>query len=399
VTGFGLEHLPLGVVVGSDGRPAISTRLGDEVLDLGGVEAAGLIDGAGTLGGPTLNPFLAGGRPLWTAVRARLRELAAETAYQSELKPLLRPVADVRMALPFEVSDYVDFYSSEQHATNVGKIFRPNQPALPAAWRHLPIGYHGRAGTVVVTGTDIVRPCGQRMTGPHGPAGPEAMPEYGPSLRLDIEAEVGFVVGVGSRLGEPVPAEAFAEHVFGVVLVNDWSARDIQAWEYQPLGPFLGKSFATSISGWVTPLDALEAARVPAPAQDPPVLPYLAKAERLGYDISLRVEWNGTTVSRPPFAGLYWTPAQQLAHLTVNGASLRTGDLYASGTVSGPDRAETGSFLELTWGGAEPVTLDDGSVRRFLEDGDVVTIFATAPGANGEAISLGEVSGRIHPAR
>jgi fumarylacetoacetase len=225
------------------------------------------------------------------------------------------------------------------------------------------------------------------------------MPEYGPSLRLDIEAEVGFVVGVPSRLGERVAADAFAEHVFGVVLLNDWSARDIQAWEYHPLGPFLGKSFATSISGWVTPLDALAAARVPAPAQDPPALPYLAQADRYGYDIRMRVEWNGTTVARPPFAGLYWTPAQQLAHLTVNGASLRTGDLYASGTVSGPERAETGSFLELTWGGAEPVTLADGAVRRFLEDGDTVTITATAPGASGEMITLGEVAGRISPAR
>jgi fumarylacetoacetase len=329
-------------------------------------------------------------------VRERLTELLTDGAYQEVLKPMLRPVAEVRMALPFEVADYVDFYSSEHHASNVGKIFRPNQPDLPAAWRHLPIGYHGRAGTVVVSGTDIVRPCGQRLMGPPGPG---AIPEYGPSLRLDIEAELGFVVGVPSRLGERVPAGALAEHVFGVVLLNDWSARDIQAWEYQPLGPFLGKSFATSISGWVTPLDALAAARVPAPTQEPPALAYLAETERFGYDIRMRVEWNGSIVSRPPFAGLYWTPAQQLAHLTVNGASLRTGDLYASGTVSGPERAETGSFLELTWGGAEPVTLDDGTVRRFLEDGDVVTISAAAPGVGGEMIMLGEVSGRIHPAR
>jgi fumarylacetoacetase len=395
-SGFGVEHLPLGVAVGPDGVPAISTRIGDDVLDLGRVEAAGLVDGGGTLGGRTLNGFLAGGRPLWTSVRVRLTELLTDAAYQDVLRPMLRPAAQVRLALPFEVADYVDFYSSEHHAGNVGKIFRPNQSALPAAWRHLPIGYHGRAGTVVVSGTDIVRPCGQRLV---GPPGPDAIPEYGPSLRLDIEAELGFVVGVPSSLGERVAADALAEHVFGVVLLNDWSARDIQAWEYHPLGPFLGKSFATSISGWVTPLDALAAARVPAPAQDPPVLPYLTMADRYGYDIRMRVDWNGTTVSRPPFAGLYWTPAQQLAHLTVNGASLRTGDLYASGTVSGPDRAETGSFLELTWGGAEPVTLADGAIRRFLEDGDTVTITATAPGIAGEMITLGEVSGRIHPAR
>jgi fumarylacetoacetase len=269
----------------------------------------------------------------------------------------------------------VDFYSSEHHATNVGRLFRPGQPPLPPNWKHLPIGYHGRAGTVVVSGTGIRRPWGQRRVG-----------DTGPTERLDIEAEVGFVVGVPSTLGEAVPASRFAEHVFGVVLVNDWSARDIQAWEYQPLGPFLGKSFATSISAWVTPLDALAEAWVPAPPQDPPVVDYLAEPERKGLDLRLEVEWNGQVVSRPPFRTMYWTPAQQLAHLTVNGASLRTGDLYASGTVSGPERAESGSLLELTWG------------ERFLADGDSVTIRATAPGPGGTVIALGEVTGTIQPA-
>jgi fumarylacetoacetase len=217
---------------------------------------------------------------------------------------------------------------------------------------------------------------------------------FGPTQRLDIEAEVGFVVGAGSTLGTPVPVTDFAEHVFGLVLVNDWSARDLQAWEYQPLGPFLGKSFATSVSAWVVPLEALAAARVAAPVQEPAVLPYLAD-DRTGYDIRIEVVWNGSVVSRPPFGQLYWTPAQQLAHLTVNGASVRPGDLYASGTVSGRERSEVGSFIELTWGGAEPVKLDDGRVRTFLEDGDTVTLTATAPGPDGAVIGFGEVVGRI----
>ena len=294
--------------------------------------------------------------------------------------------------LPFAVGDYVDFYSSEHHAANVGRIFRPGQPPLLPNWKHLPVAYHGRAGTVVVSGTAIMRPCGQRLA-PDGGG-----PVYGPSTRLDIEAEVGFVVGVPTSLGEQVRVDRFADHVFGVVLVNDWSARDIQAWEYQPLGPFLGKSFATSVSGWVTPLDALAAAWTPAPPQDPPVLDYLRDEPHLGLALDLAVSWNGTVVSRPPFASMYWTPPQQLAHMTVNGAALRTGDLFASGTVSGPDRAQSGSFLELTWGGQEPVYLGGGGERMFLADGDTVTITATAPGPDGTVIGLGEVVGRVLPA-
>jgi fumarylacetoacetase len=297
--------------------------------------------------------------------------------------------ADVTMHLPFEVGDYVDFYSSQHHAENVGRIFRPDADPLTPNWKHLPVGYHGRAGTVVVSGTEIVRPRGQRKA----PA--EAAPTYGASARLDIEAEVGFVIGTPSRRGTPVPTGAFRDHVFGVCLVNDWSARDIQAWEYVPLGPFLGKSFATSVSPWVVPLEALEAARVAAPPQEPSVLPYLRDEEGWGLDLSLEVRWNGSVVSRPPFAGMYWTPAQQLAHLTVNGASLRTGDLFASGTVSGADREQRGSFLELSWNGSEPVTLEDGSTRTFLEDGDEVTISAWAPGAGGSRIGFGAVTGRI----
>ncbi|MET8085176.1 fumarylacetoacetase [Micromonospora sp. NPDC005237] len=387
---YGVTNLPYGVFSSGGGRPRIGVRIGSWVFDLAGAETAELVLAAGALCRPTLNDFMALGRPQWTAVRQRIVELLTDPTHRPAVEPLLVPLADVELLLPFEVADYVDFYSSEHHASNVGQIFRPGQPPLLPNWKHLPIGYHGRAGTVVVSGTPVTRPTGQRASA-EGPV-------TGPSVRLDIEAEVGFVVGVPSPLGARVSVDDFADHVFGVVLVNDWSARDIQAWEYQPLGPFLGKSFATSVSAWVTPLDALADAFVPAPEQDPPVVDYLRDVPHLGLDLRLAVEWNGERVSEPPFASMYWTPAQQLAHLTVNGASLRTGDLYASGTVSGPDRSQVGSFLELTWGGAEPAKVGTES-RTFLADGDTVTITATAPGPDGTTIALGEVTGTIRPAR
>jgi len=382
---YGPANLPYGVT-----DSGVWVRIGVLALDLAATERRGLVAADGALSEPALNAHLAQGPAAWAAVRRRVSELLTDPAHRPAVEPLLAPVADLEPLLPFIVADYVDFYSSEHHASNVGAMFRPGSPPLPPNWKHLPIAYHGRAGTVVVSGTDIVRPRGQRKEA-DGPV-------FGPSTRLDVEAEVGFVVGVPSALGQPVPVDRFGAHVFGVVLLNDWSARDIQAWEYQPLGPFLGKSFATSVSAWVTPLEALGAAWVPAPEQDPPVLDYLRQPDRQGLDLRLVVEWNGTEVSRPPFASMYWTPAQQLAHLTVNGASLRTGDLFASGTVSGPTRAETGSFLELTWSGSEPVTLADGTTRAFLADGDTVTIRATAPGRDGAVIALGEVSGTVRPA-
>jgi fumarylacetoacetase len=387
---FGPHNLPYGVFRHGGRPPRIGVRIGDSVLDLDGAEAADLVLAGGALRRPVLNEFLALGRPQWTAVRHRIAELVTRDEHRAAIEPLLVPLAEVELLLPFAVGDYVDFYSSEHHARNVSAILRPGEAGLPPHWKHLPIGYHGRAGTVVVSGTPVVRPSGQRTT-PEGPV-------FGPSIRLDIEAEVGFVVGVPSNQGEPVPAGRFADHVFGVVLVNDWSARDIQAWEYQPLGPFLGKSFATSVSPWVVPLEALADAWVPAPHQDPPVLDYLRDDPHVGLDLRMAVDWNGTRISEPPFASMYWTPAQQLAHLTVNGASLRTGDLYASGTVSGPERGQTGSLLELTRGGAEPVRLADGAERTFLEDGDTVTISATAPGLGGTVVGLGEVTGTVKPA-
>ncbi|MBA3490420.1 MAG: fumarylacetoacetase [Longispora sp.] len=371
---WGVHNLPYGVTSGR-----IVTRIGDFALDIQSVI------GLEALRSSTLNDFMALGPVVWGTVRERITELLTDPAYRSEVEPHLIPLATVSLELPFSVGDYVDFYSSEEHASNVGKLFRPGQSPLMPNWKHLPVGYHGRAGTVVVSGTPVHRPMGQRK-------GDES-PVFGPSQRLDIEAEVGFVVGVASTRGQRVPADSFTDHVFGVVLLNDWSARDIQAWEYVPLGPFLGKSFATSVSAWVTPLAAL--APIEAPTQHPEVLPYLTESERLTYDIAIDVDWNGTVVSRPPFAGMYWTPAQQLAHMTINGASVRSGDLYASGTVSGPTRDQVGSFLELTWGGEEPVKLLDGSTRVFLEDGDVITLTATAPGAHGIPVALGEVTGRI----
>jgi fumarylacetoacetase len=390
---FGVHNLPYGVFSTSgDPAPRVGVRIGDQVLDVRAATAALLPARAELFAGATLNAFMAAGRPVWDEVRAAVQEWLTDDSTQSTLAPLLTPALDVQLHLPFEVADYVDFYSSEHHATHLGQLFRPGQPPLTPNWKHLPIGYHGRAGTVVVSGTPIRRPSGQRKT-------PDGEIAFGPSARLDIEAELGFVVGVPSELGTPVPLEDFADHVFGACLVNDWSARDIQAWEYVPLGPFLGKSFATSISHWIVPLAALDAARVAPPPRDPRPSAYLddSETEPWGFDIALEVVLDGDVVSRPPFAGMYWTAAQQLAHLTVNGASVRTGDLFASGTISGPERDECGSLIELTWGGAEPLRLAGGRTRTFLEDGDEVVITASAPGPGGVRIGFGEVRGRIEP--
>jgi fumarylacetoacetase len=379
---FGPDNLPYGVFsVGGD-TPRVGVRLGDTVVDL----AILLADDV--FAAPSLNSFMAQGPARWAEVRTRITSLLAGDVPDAALNPL----HTVGLHLPFEVADYVDFYASEHHASNLGRLFRPGAEPLLPNWKHLPVGYHGRAGTVVLSGTDIVRPTGQRKA-PGEPA-----PTFGPSRRLDIEAELGFVVGTGSALGSRIGVDDFADHVFGAVLVNDWSARDLQAWEYVPLGPHLAKSFATSVSPWVVPLAALPAARVPLPGQHPEPLPYLRERESWGLDIDLVVEWNGEEVSRPPYREMYWSPAQMLAHLTVNGASARTGDLFASGTISGPDKRQSGAFIELTWGGQEPVTVK-GEVRTFLLDGDEVTISATAPGVAGGRVGFGDVTGTIRAAR
>jgi fumarylacetoacetase len=387
---YDVDNLPYGVFMHDEEPARVGVRIGDQVVDLAPVAAGDMLEIGHIFEAPSLNPLLALGRPAWSSVRTWLTGLLTDETERDLVEPHLVPVGEVELQMPFEVADYVDFYCSLEHATNVGRIFRPEDEPLKPNWRHLPVGYHGRAGTVVVSGTDVRRPRGQRKS----PG--DASPTYGPSTRLDIEAELGFVVGAPSQLGEQVHVDAFADHAFGVTLVNDWSARDIQAWEYVPLGPFLGKSFATSISGWVTPLDALAAARIDLPGQDPEPLDYLRVGAGAGYDIDLEVLLNGETVSRPPYSSMYWSPAQMLAHLTVNGASLRTGDLFASGTVSGARREQRGSLLELSWGGTEPFTVGDQE-RTFLQDGDTVVLRATAPGSRGGRIALGEVTGTILP--
>ena len=391
---FGLDALPYSVVT-TGGRgvgPGVGVRVGDHVLLLAPLDPPAHLAGLDLFATDSLDRLLAAGPGVWAEVRTWVRQVL--TGHDQQGVRHLVPLAEAGLLMPFTVADYVDFYSSEHHATNVGRIFRPGAPPLPAHWKHLPIGYHGRAGTVVPSGTDVVRPCGLRRIAD------DRAPTFGPTRALDVEAEVGFVVGVPSEPGTRVPSSALADHVFGVVLVDDWSARDVQAYESAPLGPFLGKSFATSISTWVLPLAALDHARVTPPRRDVPLADHLADDpdEPWGLDLDMTVTWNSTVVARPSFAGMYWTAAQQLAHLTSNGASLRTGDLFASGTVSGPERGQRGSFLELSWNGAEQVRLADGSIRTFLEDGDEVTISATAPGPGEARVGLGEVTGRVHPA-
>jgi fumarylacetoacetase len=392
---FGPHNLPYGVFSTSDApdRRRLGVRIHDSVLDAGGAARVLGSPYEALLAQPHLGPLMAAGRTAWRDVRRALTGWLTVPAHRAEIEELLHPLTDVSLHLPYEVADYADFYSSEHHAMNASRILRPSGAALSPNWKQMPVGYHGRAGTVVVSGTGVARPAGQR-----GPAG-GTRSGFGPSAKLDIEAEVGFVVGVPSRRGASVPLSAFRDHVFGVQLLNDWSARDLQRWETQPLGPFLAKSFATSVAAWVTPLEALDAARIAPPARTEPVQPYLDDAEEEdpgGLDLRIAVAVNGETVSRPPFSAMYWTAAQQLAHLTVNGASLRTGDLYASGTVSGPKPDQRGSLLELSWDGAEPLDLPFGK-RTYLEDGDEVTLTAWAPGPDGTKVGLGEVSGRVLP--
>lgn len=387
-SGFDVDHLPYGAGGPPGGPTGPLTRVGAHVVDL---RALAAVPGSGlehlhpALDAPSLDGLLAAGPDAWRDLRARLQQLLVDEGARPLVEPHLRPLEDVALVLPFTVADYVDFYASEHHATTVGRLFRPGQEPLPAAWRHLPIGYHGRAGTVVVSGTPVRRPQGQRLV--------DGAPAFGPSLRLDLEAEVGLVVGVPSA--GPVAVDALAEHVLGVVLVDDWSARDLQSFEYVPLGPFLGKAFATSIAAWVTPLAALEAAWVPLPGQDPRPLPHLDPDAARGLDLALAVEVGGAVVSRPPFRSTYWAPGQMLAHLTSGGATLRTGDLLASGTVSGPGADERGCLLELSEGGRRPVLPVDAPTRSWLADGDEVVVTATAPAIGGGRLELGEVRGRV----
>ena len=383
---------------GADRTRGVVVSTGDRALPLRAAADSGLLEGidgvaSGALRADTLNPILAAGRTAWTLLHERLDAVLGDSAHER----LLVDQRDLTMRLPFDVADYVDFYSSIHHATNLGRLLRPGSEPLLPNWRHLPVSYHGRAGTIVVSGTPVRRPRGLV-------AGTNGAPEYRPTGRLDIELEVGVVVGGSSALGEPVAIDRVQEHLFGLVLLNDWSARDIQAYEYQPLGPHLGKSFATSISAWVTPLDDLRPFLVHGPPQDPPPSAHLRAGQPWGVDLDLRVLLESRSmrdrgipavqVSRTNFGGMYWTIAQQLAHMTANGASLRPGDLYGSGTVSGPERGSEGSFMELSWGGETPLTLPDGTTRTFLEDGDRVIL----EGSAGADVHLGPVGGEILPA-
>lgn len=361
---FGIDNLPYGSVVGADGRRMAAVRLGDAALDLSRIDADLFADGA-------LDAFLAGGPSTWTRIRAE-----AVAALTEDRHPLV-PLADVRPVLSFTVADYVDFYASEHHARNAGRILRPDTPPLPRAWKHLPIGYHGRSGSLVVSGTEVRRP-----------SGIVAADVVLPTGKLDFEAELAFVVGVP---GACIPVDAADEHVFGVCLLNDWSARDIQSFESKPLGPFLGKSFATSVAAWITPLDALTAAVVPA-RQDPPPVAHLREGTPHGLALDLEIRVNDAVVSRPSFADMYWSYAQMLAHLTSNGSAVRTGDVFASGTVSGPQPDQRGCLLELTDNGAHPIDVG-GRPSTWLEDGDEVRIRATA----GD-LDLADVAGRVMPA-
>jgi fumarylacetoacetase len=379
--------LALGAVAGK-GRPGssrIACPLPDGgLLDVGSLATAQRGPYPDLLAAPDLTRLLDAGAPAWREVVQWLRGWREDHERAAAYR---LPDEGLVPVLPFAVADYVDFYACEQHARNAGLIFRPDaEDPLTPNWRRMPVGYHGRSGTVRVTGTPVARPSGQR--------GPE---DFGPCAKLDFEAELGFVLG--GPVPGPVGIDDAADHVFGVVLLNDWSARDIQFFESRPLGPHLGKSFATSISAWVTPLDELSAARVPLPAHDPAPLPYLTPGEpALGLDLDLAVHVNGELVASPPTRDLYWSPEQMVAHLTSGGAGLRAGDLLGSGTVSGPERSGFGSMLELSWNGRDPVVLAGGATRTWLEDGDEVVMTATAPARDGGRVALGEVRGRIRGA-
>lgn len=406
---FPIQNLPYGVFRPRPGTEArIGVAIGDYVLDLAVLEKRSLFDHAALRAArpfarPALNAFMALGRDAWTAARTTLTHLLRADAPtlrdDAELKEhALHRMADVELLLPADIGDYTDFYSSKEHATNVGTMFRGPEQALQPNWLHLPVGYHGRASSVVVSGRDVRRPCGQVKPDDDAP------PVYAPSRLLDFELEVGFFVGPGNELGEPIPVERAVAHIFGLVLVNDWSARDIQKWEYVPLGPFLGKSFATTISPWVVTLDALAPFRCAGPTQDPAPLPYLRTESDQAFDLHLEVGLQTEQLDAPHvicrsnFRYLYWNMAQQLAHHTVNGCNTRPGDLMASGTISGPDETSYGSLLELTWRGSRPLRLPSGEERTFLRDGDRVVMTGWAQG-DGYRIGFGEASARVLPAQ
>ncbi len=402
---FPIQNLPFGVFIPEDDIITTGTRIGDTAIDLSVLQQLGYFKGIDLPDDvflqDTLNDFIALGRSTWRKVRNRLAELFDES--NTELKEnvdhqnkALFPVDHVQMLMPVFIQDYTDFYSSIEHATNVGKMFRDPDNALLPNWKHIPVGYHGRSSSIVISGEPLHRPKGQRMA-----PGADA-PTFGPSVRMDFELEMAFITGEGKPLGHRIKADEAEDYIFGMVLFNDWSARDIQKWEYVPLGPFLGKNFGSSISPWVVTMDALEPFKVEGPKQDPPVLPYLQTTGANNYDIALEVglapEGKAETViSRSNYKYMYWNQRQQLAHHTVNGCNINAGDMMASGTISGPTKDSYGSMLELSWAGKEPITLDTGDTRTFIEDGDTITMRGHCQ--NGAVrIGFGEVSTKLLPA-
>lgn len=406
---FPIQNLPFGVFETDERGPHLGVAIGGYVFDLYAASQFGFFEDLAELGDAqprvfrrrSLNAFLRLGRPAWRAVRQRVSELLRHDEprlrdNELAVRDCLLRQSDVRMLRPVKPANYTDFYSSIEHATNVGMMFRDPANALLPNWRWLPIGYHGRTSSIVASGTPIRRPSGQRK------APDEATPTFGPSRQLDFELEMAFVVGTGSPLGTPVAIDQAEEHIFGLCLFNDWSARDLQSWEYVPLGPFLGKNFGSSVAPWVVTLDALEPFRVAGPTQDPAPLPYLAQRGDHNFDIQLEVALtpeNGseTTISRSNFGLMYWSMAQQLAHHTSNGCNLEAGDLYASGTISGTTPDSLGSMLELAWRGTRPLPLADGTERKFLLDGDTVVMRGYAMN-EGIRIGFGEVRGTVLPA-
>jgi len=404
---FPIQSLPFGIFRPKLGKPRVGVAIGDLIADLSVLEGLGHFrytefQDRHVFSEDSLNAFLALGRPAWRKTREVVQHLlsAGTPTLRDDAKLRARVFhaqKDVVMKLPARVGNYTDFYSSYHHAHNVGTMLRGSENALMPNWKWLPVAYHGRASSVVISGTDVRRPSGQIKP-------PDASsPTFGPTKSLDFELEMAFLIGPGNSLGEPVPIDRATEHIFGFVLMNDWSARDVQAWEYQPLGPFLAKNFCTSISPWVVTLEALEAFRKPLPLQDPEPLPYLQAKGDFTFDIDLEAHLQTSSmdaphvITRTNFQNLYWSVAQQLAHHAVNGCNLQPGDLLASGTISGSTEESRGCMLELTWRGANPIKLPNGETRKWLEDGDKLTITGWCQG-DGYRVGFGEVSGRILPA-
>jgi len=403
---FPIQNLPFGIFKTSQRGPRVGTAIGDLVLDLSAVAEFGYFDALNinkkVFSSDSLNDFIALGRPAWRAVRERISDLLNEKnqALQSQKdarRQCLFPQSEVTMLLPVRIGDYTDFYSSIDHATNMGKMFRDPANALLPNWKHIPVGYHGRASSIVVSGTALHRPKGQLK-----PADAE-VPTFGPTKLLDFELEVAFIIGRSTQLGDSITTAQAEEHIFGLTLFNDWSARDIQSWEYVPLGPFLAKNFGSTTSPWVVTLDALEPFRVAGYKQEPEVLPYLKYEGERNIDINLEVliQPEGaeeTRVCRSNYRYMYWTMEQQLAHHTVNGCNVNIGDMMASGTISGPDEGSYGSMMEITWRGTKPVKLGDGSERKFINDNDTVIMRGYAE-KDGVRVGFGECSGKILPAK